>query len=196
MPRTGGTITRDRLLDEALRAFGRAGYAAVSLDDVAEAVGVRKQSLLYHFPSKDALLTAAAIRAAREIADTLESALGQAPDSIERIASIVREVHRLARRRPEVVALIREVARIGPPLSDRVARALRPLVDAASDWLQREMDAGRVRRQNPRLALLTIYSAVVGHLTESSVQRAVLRADDRKLAEAELVAFLKAALAP
>lgn len=196
MPRTGGTATRERLLDQAVRAFGREGYAAVSLDDVAEAVGVRKQSLLYHFPSKESLLAAAAINAAREIGAALESALASAPESHERLGALVAESHRLARRRPEVVALIREVARLGPPLSDRIARALRPLVDAAAEWLAREMDAGRVRKQNPRVALLTIYSAVVGHLTESSVRRAVLTPADRRSAEAELVSFLTAALRP
>jgi hypothetical protein len=81
-------------------------------------------------------------------------------------------------------------------LSDAVAEALRPLVDAAVAWLERAMDTGEVRRQHPRVALLTIFSAVVGHITESSVQRVLLDGADPKGAEAELVAFLRAALAP
>jgi hypothetical protein len=58
------------------------------------------------------------------------------------------------------------------------------------------MDEGVLRRQNPRVALLTIYSAVIGHLTDSSVQRALLDARSRRCASDELVAFLRAALAP
>jgi hypothetical protein len=58
------------------------------------------------------------------------------------------------------------------------------------------MDEGVLRRQNPRLALLTIYSAVMGYLTESSVQRAILDARSRRCAANELVGFLRAALQP
>lgn len=196
MPRTGGEHRREAIVAEAMRAFGTEGYAAASLDDIARAVGIRKQSLLYYFPAKEDLLEAAAIAAAREVSDALDRSLRTGPDSLDRIGALVRAGHRLARGRPEVIALIREVARLGPPLSDRVALALRPLVDAASAWLQRAIDEGRVREQNPRVALLTIYSAVVGHLTESSVKGAVLRPSDRRVAERDLVAFLRAALAP
>ena len=58
MPRTGGKERRSTLVEEAIRAFGRHGYNGASLDQIATAVGVRKQTLLYYFPSKDALLEA------------------------------------------------------------------------------------------------------------------------------------------
>ena len=47
--------TRQRVLDAALSAFGSDGYAATSLDALAEQLGVRKQTILYYFPSKQAL---------------------------------------------------------------------------------------------------------------------------------------------
>jgi hypothetical protein len=118
------------------------------------------------------------------------------PGGLDRLPLFVDAASELADRRPEVLALIREVARAGPPVSDRVVEALRPLVDSATAWLERGMDDGVIRKQDARLALLTIYSAVIGHLTDSSVQRALI--DDRTRSEAagELVAFLNAALAP
>lgn len=192
----GGSSTRERILEAAVGAFGRAGYAATSLDALAGTVGIRKQSLLYHFPSKEELLEAAALHAARTMGDALEEALRTDPGGLDRLDALVAGAHRLADGRPEVVALIREVARLGPPLSERVAAALGPLVDAAVAWLEREMAAGEIRRQDPRVALLTIYSAVVGHLTESSVKRALLDGGSRKVAEEELVVFLRAGLAP
>ena len=69
MPRTptqpaleGGTA--DRILDAALASFGSRGYEATSLDALAESLGVRKQSILYWFPSKEALLEALIDRSA------------------------------------------------------------------------------------------------------------------------------------
>ena len=45
-------------MEEAIRGFGRDGYQGASLEKIAQAVGVRKQTLLYYFPTKDALLVA------------------------------------------------------------------------------------------------------------------------------------------
>ena len=58
MPRTGGERRRTTLVEEAIRQFGSEGYTGASLDSIATAVGVRKQTLLYYFPNKDALLEA------------------------------------------------------------------------------------------------------------------------------------------
>ena len=52
------TPTRQRILDAAIDQFGVRGVEAVSLDEIARAVGVRKQTVLYWFPSKDALIDA------------------------------------------------------------------------------------------------------------------------------------------
>jgi AcrR family transcriptional regulator len=51
MSRTGGEARRRRLLQEAIRQFGKQGYTGTSLESVAAAVGVRKQTLLYYFPT-------------------------------------------------------------------------------------------------------------------------------------------------
>ena len=72
--------TRARALAVARAAFADRGFDATSLDEVARSVGVRKQTILYYFPSKDALLIAAIDATAAELSAALERALSRAPD--------------------------------------------------------------------------------------------------------------------
>lgn len=50
--------TRDRIIAVATRLFYRDGIRAVSVDAVAEAAGLTKRTLYYHFSSKDELIAA------------------------------------------------------------------------------------------------------------------------------------------
>ena len=50
------TDTRQRALDVALELFTEQGYEKTSLREIADRLGIKKASLYYHFPSKEALL--------------------------------------------------------------------------------------------------------------------------------------------
>lgn len=189
--------TRDRILDAALASFGTRGYEATSLDQLAASLGLTKQTILHHYGSKERLLDAVLDRSATELADALEAALAKAGPGFERVEALVRAVFRLAARRPELLGLLREVSRLGPPAADRLMGALDPLVERARAFLEAEMDAGNVRRQDPRLLLLTAYSTVIGVATEVEVSRALgVEPTARSLVRrrTELLAFLRSAL--
>jgi TetR/AcrR family transcriptional regulator len=190
--------TRDRALDEALRSFAARGYEATSLDDIAAEVGVSKQAILYYYPSKARLLDAVVDRSAAELSETLEAALVRAGQGWERVEAVVRSVFRLALRRPELLGLLREVSRLGPPAAPRLMAALDPLVQRARGFLEVEMAEGRMRATDSRLLLLSAYSTVIGMATEVEVLRALgeeptLRSLARR--RRELLDFLQSALA-
>src|SRR6516165_11487694 len=92
--------TRARVVDAAIVAFGGRGYDATSLDALAAELGIRKQTILYYFPSKEALLDAAIDRAADDLSLALEEALAGAGQGWDRVEAVVRSVFRLAARRP------------------------------------------------------------------------------------------------
>ncbi|MCE3290141.1 MAG: TetR family transcriptional regulator [Caulobacter sp.] len=48
--------TRARILDEAVRVIGSSGYAAATNAAVAEAAGITRGAMLYHFPTREDLL--------------------------------------------------------------------------------------------------------------------------------------------
>lgn len=165
--------TSDRILDAALVSFASRGYEATSLDAVAKELELTKQSILYWFPSKDALLEAVIARSACDLSDALETALQRAGEGWDRVEAVVRSVFRLAARQPELLGLLREVGRLGPPAATQMTLALEPLVQRASSFLEAEMAAGSMRRSDPRLLLLAIYSTVIGMVTEVEVLRAL-----------------------
>jgi AcrR family transcriptional regulator len=191
--------TAARILDVAIAAFGTRGYGATSLDDLARDLSLRKQTILYWYPSKEALLDAAIDRTAGEVTVRLERAVGVAGEGFARFEAIVKAMFRLAARHPPMVGFLREVTRLGPPASTRLLDALAPLIDRAAWFLADEMDAGRLRRHDPRLLLLAAYSMVTGLATEVEVLRAF--GEEPTLASLvrrrdELLALLRSALVP
>jgi AcrR family transcriptional regulator len=170
--RRDGATTAERILDAALASFAGRGYDGTSLDALAASLEIRKQTILYWFPSKEVLLEAVTDRSAAELSEALEAALLRAGTGWSRVEAVVRSVFRLAVRRPELLGLVREMGRLGPPAATRFIAAMDPLVARASTFLETEMDAGHMRRHEPRLLLLAIYSSVIGMLTEVEVLRA------------------------
>lgn len=48
--------TKQRILEKSLELFSAKGYDAVSVGEIAKAVGIKAPSLYNHFPSKQAIL--------------------------------------------------------------------------------------------------------------------------------------------
>jgi TetR/AcrR family transcriptional regulator len=189
--------TADRILVAAMAEFGTRGFEATSLDDLARRLGIRKQTILYWFPSKDALLTAVVDRCADEVTSRLVRGLADAGEGFNRVEAMVRVMFRLAARHPTMLGFLREVTRLGPPASTQLLERLQPLVDRAAGYLEDEMEAGRMRRHDPRLLLLACYSMVTGLATEVEVLRAF--GEEPTLASLvrrrdELLALLRASL--
>ena len=192
--------TRIRVVDAALDLFGTRGVDAVSLDEIAREVGVRKQTVLYWFPSKDDLVDAVLETAAAELAVVIDAAVRSAPDDpLDRIDAVVRAVFRPAVRRPALLGLVREVGRLPAPQAARLREHVAPLVERAIGYLGAEMARGRLRRADPGLVAAIAYATVTGIATEPEALRAVgwsVDATGLRRLRAELQAFLRAALEP
>jgi TetR/AcrR family transcriptional regulator len=200
MTRTGGAKRRRSIIEEAIRCFGGDGYHGTSLDTVAKAVGIRKQTLLYYFPTKEALLEACLAAAGERLAEALTEALSDKETYWERAEGVIHAVFRLAEEWPEFPMFVREAGRLGPDAFERFASSLDPLRVRAIAFLEAGMDQGDIRKQDPALLLFTLYTGVIGSLTEASVLNAVVGADKGRASlrrrEREVVAFVRAALRP
>jgi TetR/AcrR family transcriptional regulator len=200
MPRTGGKERRSTIVEEAIRAFGREGYSGASIERIATAVGVRKQTLLYYFPNKEALLEACLAAAGERLASEISAALTDEETYWGRAEAVIHAVFGLAEQWPDFPMFVREAGRLGPAAFERFTEVLDPLRQRAVDFLQTGMDQGEIRKQDPAMLLFTLYTAVVGSLTEASVLNAVVGAGkgraSLKRREREVIAFVRAALQP
>lgn len=184
----------------ALDLFGSRGVGAVSLDDIADAVGVRKQTVLYWFKSRSGLIDAVLDHAADELLIVVEAAIrSQGDDPLERVDAVVCAVFRPVVRRPALLGLIREVIRLDDHHIDHLRSRLEVVVERCVSYLAVEMDHGRLRRCDPMLLAGILYSTVSGTGTEPIVLETFgWKADAAGLRQVrrELRGFVRAALQP
>jgi hypothetical protein len=114
--------------------------------------------------------------------------------------TVIHTLFRLAGEWPEFGQFVREASRLGPDVVQRFASVLEPLRLRALAFLANGMLEGQIRRQDPALLLFTLYTAVIGSITEAGVLRAVVGEDRSRTAlharEEEVLTFVRNALIP
>ena len=78
--------TKDRILEISLKLFSDKGYAALSMRDLSEAIGIRASSIYYYFKSKQEIFDAL-LQKAETMTNELKATFFQALNSSEKVAS-------------------------------------------------------------------------------------------------------------
>ncbi len=193
--------SQDRILAAARGEFAEHGFAA-RLQDIAERAGLTHPTLLYHFGSKERLYAAVIEQAMLDWAAMTSRAVSAAPPGFDRLAALVDAgLEFFATHHDFVVIWRREAIEGGGRLEVAIAEHLRPFLDRAVGFLEREVQAGRLRPHDPIELMQLVYGAVMTYFSDSGF-RARLSGEDPLAPEARarfgraLTSMLRDALAP
>ena len=181
--------TRDAILVEARRCFAEHGYEGTSLNEIAEAVGIRRPSLLHHFPSKEAIYSEVFTLSLAEWSVRVEDAVSRGLEGWQKVDLVITTGFRFFMENPEFVRIIsREALDDGANLGIDLGAALRPFLQRAMGWFEHEIAAGRFRRVDTEQLLITACSIMFGYFSEAPFLASLLDRDpmDPQALEARL----------
>ena len=163
----------------ATKLFATHGYEGVSLQTIADAVGVAKQTLLYHYPSKVALRQAVIEQVFEHWRRTLPSVLQAITSDRRRFVALTEELIRFFdhdRNRARLLA--RELLDNPGDTVRLMAQSLRPWSLLVAEYIREGQKTGSIRDDvDPEPYVLHVIIMVIASVANLSTIATVLATD-------------------
>ena len=145
---------RERILDQATVLFVSRGYHGISMREIAEAAGVSKAGLYYHFRDKEALFLAILTANLERIESVIHRARSAGDTTCDQIATMVRAIFEQA---PDQRAIIRlasqEMAHLSQEAQTEFGHLYRDkFIGQVEDILRTGIARGNLQAMDPGVA--------------------------------------------
>lgn len=150
--------SRQAILSAARRLFMEQGFRGIAMRQIAEAVGVTKAALYYHFHDKEELFVAVVESYLLEMASLIDEAVAAGGTTRTQVGTVVR---RMLTQPVEQRAVLRlasqELSNVSEAARRRFLAAYHErFVQRIADLLQRGIASGELRPVDPTLATWTL----------------------------------------
>jgi TetR/AcrR family transcriptional regulator len=148
---------------QATRLFAARGFFGASLRDIAKAVGIRKPSLLYHFPSKDELRQSVLEQMLARWNEAVPKLLRAATSGQEQFDAILQETIKFFCADPDRARLLlRELLDRPAEMAPLIEEHVEPWARIVSDYIRKGQDQGRVRKDvDPEAYIMSVINLVL-----------------------------------
>lgn len=170
---------RERIVAAARRQFAERGFAGTSLQAVADAVGIRKPSLLYHFRSKDILRRAVLDDVLAHWKSELPRLLAESRSGKDRFAGGVGALVSFFQADPSRARLIvREMLDQPELVKQLLTEHVRPWTGLVVDYIRMGQSMGQVRDDvDADSYVVQIATMVIGTVATGEVSRSMIPGD-------------------
>jgi AcrR family transcriptional regulator len=159
----GAGERRARILEAAADLFERRGYAAVSLGEIAAAVGVSKAALYHHFPNKEAIYAEIMRDVLRRIGESIQRTVrspGPVAGKLQRLAEVA--IVWVASD-ADLDAMMRDAdEHLAPTQRAEIDEAHRALMGALEELMRDGVDRGELAPRDPHLLAHAFWSLLGG----------------------------------
>jgi len=159
----GAGQRRAQILATAADLFERRGYAAVSLGEIAAAVGVSKAALYHHFPNKGAIYAEIMRDVLRRIGESIERTV-RGPGPVAAKLQILAEVAIVwVASDADLDAMMRDAdEHLAPTQRTEIDLAHRKVLRALEDLMREGISRGELGEGDPRLLAHAFWSLLGG----------------------------------
>lgn len=197
---------RRRILQAALHLLAKHGYDGMSLQQIADEVGLHKATLFHHFTGKREIAVEVWQEVLRPLLEHVRALdADEEPDLGQFLAVAERLVDHFADEPAAARFLVRDlVAPEDSPFAVDTSDAEHPVVQIFTilwNWLERARRAGAIREVNLRQVIFNLLGVVLFY-PASALELAAIAGSDpfspaaRRSWKRELGAFVRGALAP
>jgi TetR/AcrR family transcriptional regulator len=170
--------SRPRILETARREFADRGFDGARLAAIAREAGLSHPTLLYHFNSKADLYGSVIQSAVVDWAGETETAVSGGLQGFDQVVSIIDAGFDFFATHGDFARILRrEALEGGERLDAAISGSLRPFLDRAVAFLEREMQAGRLRRHDPLELMQICYGAVFTFFSDARFRARLLDTD-------------------
>jgi TetR/AcrR family transcriptional regulator len=172
---------REQILEVATRHMAERGAEAASLQAIADDVGIKKPTILYHFESKEMLREAVLDDVLSRWSEVLPKLfLATSRDGAARFEAVIGELVAFFAADPDRARLlVREMMDRPDELRPYLTQHVQPWLDVVADYIRKDQKAGRARPDvDPKAYVLTVVCMTLGCLATMNDLGAVLPHDD------------------